>query len=50
MRFEKVGFWDKLDKWESLKTEIERTDKKIDGEVYKIYGLNGEEIKVVENS
>ncbi len=38
------------DKWESLKTEIERTDKKIDGEVYKIYGLTEEEIKIVEGS
>lgn len=31
-----------------LKSEIEKTDKKIDEEVYKIYGLKGEEIKVVE--
>jgi len=37
------------DKWGSIKTEIERTDKKIDGEVYKIYGLTWEEIRIIEN-
>jgi len=34
--------------WENIKSEIEKTDKKIDQEVYKIYGLNEEEIKVIE--
>ncbi len=34
--------------WNSIKTEIERTDKKIDEEVYKLYGLTSEEIAVVE--
>lgn len=34
--------------WESLKSEIEKTDKNIDQEIYKIYGLNEEEIKVIE--
>lgn len=35
-------------KWESLKSEIEKTDRKIDEEVYKLYGLAPEEIKIVE--
>lgn len=35
--------------WLKLKEEIERTDKKIDEEVYKIYGLTEEEIKIVES-
>lgn len=34
--------------WEKLKTEIEKTDTKIDQEVYKLYGLTNEEVKVVE--
>lgn len=34
--------------WESLKSDIEKTDKKINEEVYKIYGLNEEEISVIE--
>lgn len=37
------------EKWESLKSEIEKTDKKIDEEVYKLYDLTPEEIKVVES-
>jgi len=37
-------------KWNSIKSEIEKTDKKIDEEVYKLYGLTPEEIKIVENS
>lgn len=36
-------------KWDSLKEEIEKTDKKIDEVVYKLYGLTLEEIAVVEN-
>jgi hypothetical protein len=36
--------------WKSIKLEIERVDKKIDEEVYKLYGLNEEEIKIVEES
>ena len=35
-------------KWNELKTEIEKTDKKIDEEVYKLYGLTDKEIKIVE--
>ncbi|MCX6702664.1 MAG: hypothetical protein NTW60_02255, partial [Candidatus Wolfebacteria bacterium] len=34
--------------WERLKSEIEKTDKKIDEEVYKLYGLTEEEIKIIE--
>ncbi|PIP27819.1 MAG: hypothetical protein COX29_04410 [Candidatus Moranbacteria bacterium CG23_combo_of_CG06-09_8_20_14_all_35_22] len=37
------------DKWNSIKTEIEKTDKEIDWKVYELYGLTGEEIKIVEN-
>lgn len=29
--------------------EIEKTDKKIDAEVYKLYGLTEEEIRIVKN-
>lgn len=38
------------DKWHSTKSEIEKTDKKIDEEVYKLYGLTDKEIKIVENT
>lgn len=38
------------DKWESVKSEIEKTDKKIDEEVYKLYGLTDEEIKIIEDN
>ena len=38
------------DKWESVKSEIEKTDKKIDEEVYRLYGLTEEEIKIVEGN
>ena len=34
--------------WESIKSEIEKTDRKIDQEVYKLYKLTPEEIKIVE--
>ena len=37
-------------KWNAMKEEIEKTDKKIDGEVYGIYGLTQEEIAILENS
>jgi len=36
--------------WSSIKTEIEKTDKKIDEEVYKLYSLTPDEIKIVESS
>ena len=35
-------------KWRKLKEEIGRLDRKIDEEVYKLYGLTKEEIRVVE--
>lgn len=38
------------DKWHSIKSEIEKTDKKIDEEVYKLYGLSDKDIKVIEDS
>jgi len=34
----------------TLKAEIEKTDKEIDQMVYELYGLNDEEIGVIENS
>ncbi len=37
------------EKWNSIKSEIEKIDKKIDEKVYKLYGLTKEEIKTVEN-
>lgn len=37
-------------KWLQLKEEIAKTDKQIDAEVYKLYGLTDEEIKVVEGA
>lgn len=36
-------------KWHSLKAEIEKTDKKIDQLVYKLYDLNTDEIAIIEN-
>jgi len=36
-------------KWNSIKSEIGMTDKKIDEEVYKLYGLTSEEIAIVED-
>lgn len=45
-QFQKIP--ENSNKWNSIKAEIEKTDKKIDEEVYKLYGLTPEEIKVVE--
>lgn len=36
--------------WQRLKEEIARTDQKIDQEVYKLYGLTDEEIKIIEKT
>ena len=36
------------DQWHKIKDEIAKTDKKIDQEVYKLYGLTEEEIKIIE--
>lgn len=38
------------EKWKKIKTDIERTDKEIDNEVYKLYELTDEEIKIVEGT
>ena len=35
------------DKWHSLKAEIEKVEQQIDEEIYKLYGLNDEEIKAI---
>ncbi len=37
-------------KWNSIKEEIEKTDKKIDEEVYELYGLTLEEIEIIEKN
>jgi len=37
-------------RWHKIKDEIAKTDKKIDEEVYKLYSLTREEIKIVENN
>src|SRR3989344_5001599 len=37
------------EKWKKLKTDIERTDKEIDYEVYRLYGLTEEEIRTIES-
>ena len=36
-------------RWNQLKSEIDRVDKQIDQMVYKLYDLAPEEIKIVEN-
>lgn len=36
------------DQWHKIKDEIVKTDKKIDNEVYKLYGLTVKEIRIVE--
>ena len=37
------------EEYKELKSEIDKTDKEIDSEVYKLYGLTEEEINIVEN-
>ncbi|MEO0075676.1 MAG: TaqI-like C-terminal specificity domain-containing protein, partial [candidate division WOR-3 bacterium] len=39
---------EKSDKWYSLKSEIEKTDNKIDEMVYKLYGITEKEKKIIE--
>lgn len=36
------------DKWHSLKKEIEKLEREIDQEIYKLYGLTNEEIKTIK--
>ncbi|WP_162127728.1 Eco57I restriction-modification methylase domain-containing protein [Flavobacterium phycosphaerae] len=43
-------FEDKKKEAQSLKTQIDKTDKEIDQMVYALYGLTEEEIKIVEQS
>jgi type II restriction/modification system DNA methylase subunit YeeA len=43
------GVEENSNEWHELKEEIELTDKKIDVEVYKLYSLTEEEIRVVED-
>ena len=45
-----MGLEKNSNKWNFLKSEIEKTDKKIDEEVYKLYGLTPEEIAIVEGN
>jgi hypothetical protein len=37
------------EKWNSIISEIEKTDEKINQEVYKLYGLTNEEIETVKS-
>lgn len=41
---------DKKNKVQTLKSQIETTEKTIDKMVYELYGLSEEEIGIVENS
>lgn len=43
-------FNEQKQKAQTLKAEIDKTDKEIDQMVYKLYGLSEEEIKIVENA
>ncbi|PJC63266.1 MAG: hypothetical protein CO022_00165, partial [Flavobacteriales bacterium CG_4_9_14_0_2_um_filter_32_27] len=42
-------FNEQKQKAQTLKAEIEKTDKEIDKMVYELYGLSEEEIAIVEN-
>jgi hypothetical protein len=41
--------WEHSEKWEQINSAIAKTDRKIDGAVYKLYGLTEEEIKIVDH-
>ncbi|QIA08849.1 Eco57I restriction-modification methylase domain-containing protein [Draconibacterium halophilum] len=43
-------FNEQKEKAQTIKSEIEKTDKEIDRMVFELYGLTEEEIKIVENS
>ena len=47
MEWEEI-FLEKKEEAEKVKNKIEITDKEIDGMVYKLYGLNEEEIRIIE--
>lgn len=38
------------DKWNLLKSKIEKVEKKIDQEIYRLYGLNRKEIEIIEDN
>lgn len=47
---EKIKIYEEnSNKWNFIKLEIERVDRKINEEVYKLYNLTQDEIKIVEN-
>jgi len=46
----KKEFEESISKINPLLQKIEKTDKEIDQMVYELYGLNNEEIKIIENS
>lgn len=43
-------FLEKKEEAEKVKNEIEMTDNEIDGMVYELYGLNEEEVKIIEKT
>ena len=43
-------FENKKSEAQTLKSEIEKTDKEIDQLVYELYALSNDEIKIIENS
>ena len=43
------GTVENSDNWNSLKSELENTDEKIDDKIYGLYGLTEEEIKNIKN-
>ena len=38
------------DKWDFIKREIEKVDREIDEQVFRLYGLTNSEIKIIENN
>ena len=38
------------DDWSHLKKEIEKIDKDIDKEIYKLYDLSDQQVAIIENS
>ena len=49
MEWEEI-FLENKEEAEKIKNEIEMTDKEIDKMVYELYGLNEEEIEIIEKS
>ena len=43
-------FNEQKEKAQNIKSKIEKTDKEIGQMVYELYGLTGEELKIVENA